>query len=88
MISLKLNFKWITVFFVLIATNACTTKSELRLPPGVDLPQLLTQQTCLRGCFDKCPNKVELFGQCSDKCFKICKNAGKFLLNEQLYKQQ
>jgi hypothetical protein len=38
--------------------------------------EVLTQQNCLRGCIDRCPQEMARYQDCATKCGTMCKVAG------------
>ena len=39
--------------------------------------EVLTQQNCLRGCIDRCPQEVTGYQECATQCGQICTVAGR-----------
>jgi hypothetical protein len=38
--------------------------------------EVLTQQNCLRGCIDRCPQEMASYGGCATRCGTMCRVAG------------
>ncbi len=38
--------------------------------------EVLTQQNCLRGCIDRCPQEMAGYEACATRCGNMCKIAG------------
>jgi hypothetical protein len=38
--------------------------------------EVLTQQNCLRGCIDRCPQEMARYETCAANCGHLCKAAG------------
>jgi hypothetical protein len=43
---------------------------------GEDRAEVLTQQNCMRGCIDRCPQEMARYNDCATRCGQICKAAG------------
>jgi len=41
-----------------------------------DRAEVLTQQNCLRGCIDRCPQEMARYQDCATRCGTICTVAG------------
>jgi hypothetical protein len=39
--------------------------------------EVLTQQNCLRGCIDRCPQELAGYQECATRCGQICTVAGR-----------
>ena len=70
MLRKKVLFVVLLVFVVAVFLASCSVFS------AEDRAEVLTQQNCLRGCIDRCPTQMAVYGECATNCGNICKAAG------------
>jgi hypothetical protein len=70
MLGKKVMFVAMLIFVAAIFLASCSVFSP------ENRAEVLTQQNCLRGCIDRCPNRMEGYRECATNCGNICKEAG------------
>jgi len=70
MLRKKVLFVVLIVFFSTLPLVSCKIFS------AEDRAEVLTQQNCLRGCIDRCPQEMARYETCAANCGNMCKVAG------------
>jgi hypothetical protein len=63
----------LVVLLVLLST---VPLASCKLFTAEDRAEVLTQQNCLRGCIDRCPQEMARYEACATNCGQLCKAAG------------
>ena len=64
------------ILFVLLVFVAAVLLASCSIFSAEDRAEVLTQQSCLRGCIDRCPPEMARYEACATNCGTICKVAG------------
>jgi hypothetical protein len=64
------------VLFVLLLFVAAVFLASCNPFSPENRAEVLTQQNCLRGCIDRCPQEMARYEECATRCGNMCKIAG------------
>ena len=64
------------LFVVLLVCFATMPLVSCKLFTAEDRAEVLTQQNCMRGCIDRCPQEMARYEACATNCGTMCKIAG------------
>ena len=65
------------ILFVLLVFLSTVPLASCTLFTAEDRAEVLTQQNCLRGCIDRCPQELAGYQECATRCGQICTVAGR-----------
>ena len=65
------------ILFVLLVIVAAAFLASCNAFSPETRAEVLTQQNCLRGCIDRCPQEMARYQECATRCGQICTAAGR-----------
>jgi hypothetical protein len=64
------------MFVVMLVFVAAVFLASCNMFSAENRAEVLTQQNCLRGCIDRCPQEMARYQECATRCGTMCRVAG------------